>query len=118
MKNMKDRVKQLFASIDRKDADAFVSFLTQDASFRFGNMPVINGRQEVKKGVVLFFSGIKSLRHSVHDVWEQDDAIICEGEVTYTRLDGSELALPFADILRMKGDLIRDYRIYMDISAL
>ncbi len=115
---MKDWVNQLFAAIDRKDADAFVSFLTEDASFRFANAPVIRNKKDIRNAVALFLSNIKGLRHRILGVWEQDDIIICEGEVIYTRHNGSELALPFVDTLRMKGDLIADYRIYMDISPL
>jgi len=59
-----------------------------------------------------------ALRHHIQGVWKQSNIMICEGEVTYTRLNGSDLTLPFVDIIRMKGDLIADYRIYMDISSL
>ncbi len=114
----KGLLKNLFLAIDRKDADGFVSFLTQDACFRFANAPVIHNQEGIRSAVVLFFSSLKGLRHRLLDVWEQDNVIICAGEVTYTRQDGSELTLPFVDILRMHGDLISDYRIYMDISPL
>jgi ketosteroid isomerase-like protein len=115
---MKDLWNQLFAAIDRKDADGFASFLTKDASFRFANAPVICNKENIRNAVAIFLSNIKGLRHRILNVWEQDSVIICEGEVIYTRYNGSELALPFVDILRIKADLISDYRIYMDISAL
>jgi hypothetical protein len=38
--------------------------------------------------------------------------------VTYTRHDGSILTVPFADVFLMAGDKVRDYRVYMDASAL
>jgi len=115
---MKEWTKQLFAAIDRKDADGFVSFLTEDACFRFANAPVICNRENIRNAVVLFFSNIKSSRHRILNVWEQDNVVICEGEVNYIRQNGSELALPFVDIFQIKDNLISDYRIYMDISPL
>ncbi len=115
---MKERVKQLFQAIDRKDADSFVSFLTPDASFRFANAPVVRNKEDILHAVGSFLASIKSLRHLIKDIWEQGDVIICEGEVRYTRLNGSELTLPFVDILRIKGDLVDDYRVYIDISPL
>ncbi len=115
---MNEDINNLFASIDCKDAQGFVNLFTEDASFRFGNAPVIHNRKNIREGVSLFFTSIKNLRHRITGFWEKDDVIICEGEVTYTRHDGSELTLPFVDILRMKEKLISDYRIYMDISAL
>ena len=115
---MKNRISDLFGAIDKMDADAFVSFLTEDAGFKFANAPTVKGREEIRKAVSQFFSAIKGLKHEIRDVWELDNAAICEGEVTYTRHDGSKLSFPFADILRMKNELISDYRIYMDISSL
>jgi ketosteroid isomerase-like protein len=115
---MKSWVKQLFAAIDREDADGFVSFLTEDARFRFANAPVIRNRENIRNAVALFFSSITSSRHHILNVWEQDGVVICEGEVNYIRQNGSELSLPFVDIFQMKDNLISDYRIYMDISPL
>jgi hypothetical protein len=54
----------------------------------------------------------------VPDAWQAEDAVICRGEVTYIRHDGSTLTVPFANVFRMDGDKVRDYRIYMDASAL
>jgi hypothetical protein len=115
---MKIWMKRLFEAIDSKDADGFVSFLTEDARFRFANAPVIRNRENIRNAVVLFFSGIKSSRHHILNVWEPDSVVICEGEVNYIRQNSSELSLPFADIFQMKDNLISDYRIYMDISPL
>ena len=44
--------------------------------------------------------------------------MICRGEVTYTRLDGSTLSVPFVNVLKLEGSLIRDYLIYADTSEL
>lgn len=115
---MKDLVKRLFAAIDKKDADAFVSFLTEDAAFYFANAPVVKGRESIHNAVAQFFSALKGLQHSIQEIWESGSVVICEGKVKYTRINGSELTIPFADIFRMEGDLIKDYRIYMDASLL
>ena len=111
-------VEELFATIDRKDADGFVGFLTQDASFRFGNAPPAVGREDVRSAVAGFFDTIEGLRHEVVDVWESGGATICEVQVHYTRKDGGHVELPCANIFRMKDGLIRDYRIFIDISPL
>lgn len=115
---MKERMNDLFAAIDRRDADGFVAFLTENASFRFGNAPAVIGRDNIRACVSKFFSQIKGLRHCVLEVLECPGKVICEGEVTYTRLDDKQVTLPFADIFRMQGALIADYRIYIDVSPL
>jgi limonene-1,2-epoxide hydrolase len=47
-----------------------------------------------------------------------DNTIVCEGEVTYTRHDGSKITLPFANVFEVKNELITLYRIYIDIGPL
>ena len=39
-----------------------------------------------------------------------------EAEAIYTRKDGSEVKLPVTTTLRMKGDLVQDWRVFLDIS--
>jgi hypothetical protein len=36
----------------------------------------------------------------------------------YTRHDGSALSVPFADVFKMRGELAREYLIYVDASRL
>ena len=117
-KRQEDWLQQLFASIDRKDAEAFAAFLAEDASFVFGNQPPVEGRAAIVAAVSDFFESVAALRHNVARVWEHGDSVVCNGEVTYTRHDGNEVSLPFADIFSMQGNLISDYRIYMDVTPL
>lgn len=115
---MAEWLNSLFESIDRMDPDKFVTFLTEDASFRFGNWPPVCGTASIHDAVAGFFSSIKALRHRVLRIWEPGDTVMCEGEVTYTRHDGRELTLPFANFLEMRTGRIGDYRIYADVSPL
>jgi len=122
----------LFRTIDRMDADGFVRFLTEDARFRFGNMPAIVGRQAIRDAVSAFFASITDLSHRVTGIYEQGNTAIVEGEVTYTRKDGSRVTLPFANFFTLSPSplnsaesaandsptLICDYRIYIDLSPL
>jgi hypothetical protein len=48
----------------------------------------------------------------------QNNTQVCEGVVTYTRLDGAEIALPFTDVFEYEGSLIAHYKIYIDIGPL
>ena len=115
---MKEKIVNLFKTIDKKDADGFASFLTEDASFKFANAPAVIGKQNIQDAVTVFFSSIKGLCHKISRIWEEENFVICEGEVTYIKLDGIELTIPFADILKVKEGFISDYRIYMDPCAL
>ncbi len=108
----------LFAAIDSKDAGAFVSALTTDAVFRFGSAPEVVGRDAIAAAVGGFFDTIAGLSHAVHKVLWNGETQVCEGEVTYERHDGSTLNVPFVDVFEYEGDLISQYKIYIDIGEL
>ncbi len=111
-------VRDLFATIDRKDAAAFAAFLTDDAVFRFGSQPPVAGRPAVQAAVEAFFGMITGLRHELRSEWKGSDSLVVEGDVTYTRLDGSKVTLPFADVFDLRGKAVRAYKIYIDAAPL
>jgi hypothetical protein len=115
---IKDRIPGLFRSIDNKNMEDFLSFLDEDVSFSFGNMPAVNGRDNVKTAVQGFYDSIAGLSHTLDEVFGEDGLIASNGTVTYTRLDTSKLSVPFATVFRLNGDRIKEYNIYVDISGL
>ena len=108
----------MFAAIDAKDGAGFVAYLTDDAIFRFGSAPPVQGRDAIQAAVDGFFGTILGCAHEIRSTFQCDDTIICEGEVTYQRHDESKVTLPFADVLEYIGDLISHYKIYIDITPL
>jgi len=110
--------ERLFAAIDAGDARGFVEFLTPDARFRFGNAPPIIGFEAIGAAVTAFFAAIAASRHRLLGTWSGAATAACEGEVTYTRHDGSTLSVPFANVFELRGDKIAAYRIYIDNSSL
>ncbi|NOR36985.1 MAG: nuclear transport factor 2 family protein [Woeseiaceae bacterium] len=109
---------KLFASIDAMDTESFLSFIDENATFRFGSSPPVTGRDGIGASVNNFFSMFAALRHDLMRVVADDNTVICEGEVTYTRHDGSKITLPFANVFEVKNELITLYRIYIDIGPL
>ncbi len=111
-------LRELFAAIDAMDSERFVRSLTPDAVFRFGSAPPVTGRDAVGDAVGNFFSSIAGLRHALTMTLSDDGTLVCEGEVTYTRHDGSEITLPFANVFEFEDGLIAHYKIYVDIGPL
>lgn len=111
-------VRRVFDSVDAKDSEAFLSFFEDDAQFRFGSAPAVAGKEAIRNVVDGFFASIRGLRHEILETWLHAETVICQGRVTYTRTDGSEVTLPFATIWRMRGDRIQEYLIYIDIQPL
>lgn len=111
-------VEPLFQAIDAMDAEKFVSFLADDGAFRFGNGPAAEGREAIRQAVAQFFGSVHALRHRLLGVWSLPDVVFCEGEVTYTRKDRSEVTLPFFNVFKMQDGKVREYSIYADVTPL
>jgi ketosteroid isomerase-like protein len=116
-------VADLFGAVDRMDVAPVVNAFTEDGTFRLGNGETAIGRQQVEQSVSAFFSMIGGVSHELTGVWlgswSGGEVISVEAEVTYTRKDGTQIQpLPVTSTLRMEGDRIKDYRIFMDISPL
>ena len=111
-------LKNLFSAIDAKETGRFVDFLTKNASFRFGSAPAAEGREAIHATLDGFFSSIAGLSHALGTVMRNESVLVCEGEVTYTRHNGTTITLPFANILEFDGNLISNYKIYADAGPL
>ncbi len=108
---------RMFADIDRMDAEAWASYLAQDAVMRFGNADPVHGRDACRDALAGFYGQIDGLRHDIVAQWEQAAATIVEARVTYTRTDGVEVTVPVVTIYRTDpDDLISDYRVFIDLA--
>lgn len=105
-------------TIDGKDSAGFADFLTEDGIFRFGNQPEVKGRKAVTDYVEAFFNMIKSSSHEIVNFWNSGSNVIWEGRVHYTRLDGRKVDVNFCNLFYMKGDLIKQYLIFIDNTPL
>lgn len=112
------RIRSLFAAIDAKDTERFLGFLTDEATFRFGSAPAVHGRDAIRAAVDGFFTTIAGCRHVLEKTIADDDVLICEGEVTYTRHDGTDVSLPFANVFELESGIISAYKIYVDAGSL
>lgn len=109
----------LFKGIDARDARQFADHFTEDGVFRFGNLPAVSGRSAISGFIEGFFASIGGISHRFEECWSVEPArAVCTGEVTYVRLDGSELAVPWATVSQFEGDLLADYQAYVDPSKL
>jgi limonene-1,2-epoxide hydrolase len=111
-------VDKLFEAIDVQDVDRFLTFIDADATFRFGSAPAVAGHAAIAAAVSGFFDTIAGLSHEIKNTVSSGSMLVCEGDVTYTKLDGSEVTLPFVNIFEIDDELIVDYRIYVDVGPL
>ena len=113
-----DWLEAIFAAVDGKNVAGFTAFLHPDVRFRFGNMPVVEGLNAVSEFVGGFFASVEAAQHRIDAHWPIDGGIVCHGWVTYTRLDGSSLTVPFSNIFLFNGEAVGTYLIFADLSGL
>jgi ketosteroid isomerase-like protein len=118
MMNQNTFATELYSVVDAKDAGRLSSFLTEDATFQFANIPAVRGRENIKQFLEGFYQTIKSIKHSEIESWWKEDVCFVTGNVSYVRPDDFTLKVPFGVLLKFKGDFIREWLIFVDNSEL
>ncbi len=108
----------LFDDIDSMEPDRFAAHLSDDVSFRFGNADTVHGRDAVREVWAGFCETVDGVSHAIVEQFESGEAVIAESDVTYTKKDGSTVTVPVVTIYRASGELIDDYRVFIDLAPL
>lgn len=116
--NANEYVKALYQAVDNKDVDYLDTVLSEQVNFRIGNNATITDKATALAANAQFFSSIESMSHTIDNVWEQGQDIICNGTVDYVRLDGTPHTAYFSTVLTVTDQLIKDYFVYADLSQL
>ena len=107
-------VERLFRS--GASLDDYASFFAEDALYRFANAPIIRGRQAIRDAAANFRQRVRGVSHAMKGLWEAGDTVVCEMEMTYTRLDGTQVIVPCCDVFRVNAETIQEMRIYIDAT--
>ncbi len=108
----------LFEDIDSMDPDRYARHLSEDVVMRFGNGDPTIGRVAVRDAWAGFCADLHGVSHDMVERWDVGTATIVEARVTYTRADDTKVTVPVVTIYRSSGDLIDDYRIFIDLAPL
>jgi len=111
-------VKDMYGIVDAMSGAKLAELMTENSIFRFANIPAVQGKEAVTGFLDNFFQSIKGIKHSEIEDWKTDNTRFATGIVTYTRHDDSNLSVPFSVILKMQGDLINEYLVFIDASEL
>ena len=113
-----DWTKELYGAIDSKDASKFASFLTENSAFTLGNSPSAKGKKNIEETIAEFFKSIKGIDHNITDTKSCDDTFLTRGTVKYTRHDDTQLEVPFCNVMKLDGEKIREFQIYVNNAEL
>lgn len=116
--HFRETVENTFRADASLDADLFVRMLTSDATFRLGARPPVTGRDPVRAMLAQSFRAFRSVRHRLTEAYEFDDVLIYDASVQYDMADGRKIEADYVNVLKFAGALVRDYRVYIDLSVL
>lgn len=111
-------IQQLSEIIDEKNATEFAAYFTDEGIFRIGNQPSVKGKNSINQYCTDFLKLLRSCCHETVAVDECRNCVTWQGKVTYVRLDGRCVYLPFCNVLRFEDERICEYMVYIDNSPL
>lgn len=112
-------IKSSIALFEAMDLERALTYFTEDALYRFGNYPVAIGKVAIADAIeAIYQNRVQEFSFEINEIWEIADTVICQMEIGYTCIDGKVLTLPRTDIFRLEDDLIREMRVYTDISPI
>jgi SnoaL-like domain len=112
----------LLEYVDRESAIGFASHFVEDGIFTWGNFPTLTGRTAITEFTQGFFSAVESVEHRLNSyhLWGEDLYATTTGTVTFTKLNGTTVTVPFATGANFDpdGSKMTNYTVYLDPSPL
>jgi ketosteroid isomerase-like protein len=109
----------LFSAMLEQDWETFKSCLSEDVMYRVGSGEPVYGPDAVAGFLQSFYTQVTMQPPDVRQVLEPENQVIFEFEAHYLRLKDNKIVnFACTDILRMKDDKIREWRVYVDMSPL
>jgi hypothetical protein len=94
------------------DVDQAVSLLCEDSRLSISSTQCAVGRVRVRQALVRALAAVYWVRCHTAAVWMRRDVTIIEADVDCERIDRARVAFPLTLILRFRGDLISDIRVW------
>jgi ketosteroid isomerase-like protein len=113
-------VHGFFAAVDSRDPDRIAAFFSDDVRIAFANLPIVVGREAVRRSFAQSAAFRRAVRHDITGVWTGCDGdlrvISVEANVTYTLADERGVTVPCTSTLRIRDADIVDYRVFIDTT--
>jgi limonene-1,2-epoxide hydrolase len=115
-----ETMKALIAAWSAGDIDGALAHMSDDIVWHYAAAvaPPLKGKEKARKFLTRFKSEITEVRWRLFDYAERGDKLFVEGVDEFTTTDGHLVAAPYAGVLEFRGDLIRDWRDYVDMGVM
>lgn len=121
----KRTVETLFSSLDfnasksiSTDMDLVLSCYAEDSDLRFGNGPLLEGKDAIQAAFTGLVSMFEYMEHVLTRFIIDGDQIAVEGYGIFKPHGADEAEMPFADIFVLKDGKVIYHRAYTDMGAI
>jgi len=121
----KRTVETLFSSLDfnasksiSTDMDLVLSCYAEDSDLRFGNGPLLEGKDAIQAAFTGLVSMFEYMEHVLTRFIIDGDQIAVEGYGIFKPHGADEAKMPFADIFVLKDGKVIYHRAYTDMGAI
>ena len=113
-------MKALIAAWCAGDIDGALAYMSDDIVWHYAAAvaPPLKGKEKARKFLTRFKSEIVSVRWRLFDYAERGDKLFVEGVDEFTSTDGQVVMAPYAGVLQFRGELICDWRDYVDVGVM
>lgn len=111
-------IRKVLAAADSRNPALFVTHLSDDVMFRFGNAPAVVGHEAVAKALEMLFDYVSFMRHDLVGVHACGDVWAVEMVANYVDRFGREFSFPACNLMTVLRGKVSDYRIFVDNSSM
>ena len=118
--NRNEWAREFFSVVDSRKPEKIATYMTDNVRLQMANMDPSIGVEALTAAFQGAADRFKSISHNIQGIWtgqwELGDVVSVEAIVTYELPGGRTVSIPCTSTLRMKGDKIADYRIFIEPS--
>ncbi|MCU0684988.1 MAG: nuclear transport factor 2 family protein [Polyangiaceae bacterium] len=102
------------------DADGLAELWHPQGTVQIGSRPAVTGRADIRAFFAGFFASgaFTKLEHEMIEVWNTPEALLYHATAIYTLADGSQVRVPYVNVVKYRDGLFFDYRVFIDPSPL
>ena len=113
-KPKQDFISNLFHAFIKKDIDKLLSFYSETAIFADPHYdpPIMIGKQEIRKGLIIAFTHIKNSNFSILNHFQNGNTHVIETKTSHLLFSGQNLKFKQVIIIDTQNNLITCQRCY------
>ena len=112
---------RFFQMVDRKNADEYSTYFTEDGEVIFGNDAPISGKETIRQGLTKFYAGLDSMHHQIEHLWvPAANTVVNRAVAHYVLTGGKHVDVPVVTVIDVAPgtELVQKVQFYMDMTPL